>query len=117
MAAYPTFAFGGSAHIPFTEVVEMRNVVNRQPHGWQYAYNLRATPLRRFDITYLLNASDLATLEAFWAARKGAWETFSFTHPDTAITYANCRFGMETLEVDCFEPGLFRVRVIIQEHA
>lgn len=117
MAAYPTFAFGGSAHIPFRETVEMRNVVNRQPHGWQYAFNLRATPLRRFEITHLLNATDLATLEAFWAARKGPYESFSFTHPDTAVTYANCRFGMETLDIEGFDPGLFRVRVVIQEHA
>jgi hypothetical protein len=117
MAAYPTFAFGGSAHIPFTETVEYKNIANKQPHGWQYSYNLRANPLRRFDITHLIDATDLATLETFWATHKGAWATFTFTHPDTGVTYSNCRFGMEALDIEGFEPGIFRVRVVIQEHA
>ena len=115
MPAYPTFAFGGSVHLPFVEVVEFRNAANKQPHGYQYSYNLRATALRRFEITHLIDSTDLATLKAFWVARNGQYEDFTFTHPDTAVTYSNCRFAMDALDVEGFEPGLFRVRVVIQE--
>lgn len=115
MAAYPTFAFGGSVHLPFTEVVEAKNAQNRQPHGWQYSYSLRALALRRFEITHLIDTTDLATLKAFWVARGGSFEEFDFTHPDTAVVYPSCRFAMDALEVEGFEPDLFRVRVVIQE--
>ena len=64
MPTFPTFSLGEAVHLPFTQVPEFMNAVNRMPHGWQYAYNLRATPLRRWRSEFLLSDADLITLPA-----------------------------------------------------
>ena len=48
MPSFPTFAGGESVHLPYTQEQEFWNVTNRQPHGYQYSYNLLAAGLKRW---------------------------------------------------------------------
>lgn len=116
MPAFPTFTTGESVHLPFKQEIEFWNVVNRQTHGYQYAYNLLATGLKRWEISFSLSDTDLATLQAFWDARKGSYEEFTFTDPDTATTTSKCRFDQESLSVQYIQPNENRVSVSIQEY-
>ena len=116
MPAFPTFTTGESVHLPFKQEQEFWNVVNRQPHGYQYAYNLLATGLKRWEILFSLSDTDLATLQTFWDARKGSYEEFTFTDPDTATTTSKCRFDQESLSVQYIQPNDNRVSVSIQEY-
>lgn len=116
MPAFPTFTAGESAHLPFSQGREYMNATNRQPHGWQYAYNLLATPLGRWQIQFSLSDADLVTLQNFWDARKGAYEEFTFTDPDTGITHSRCRFEGEALAVEDVGPNEHLVTVNIVEY-
>lgn len=117
MPAFPTFTAGESVHLPFSQGRGFQNVTNRQPHGWQYAYNLLATPLGRWQIQFSLSDADLVTLQNFWDARKGAYEEFTFTDPDTGITHSRCRFDGEALAVEDVGPNEHLVTVNIVEYA
>lgn len=116
MPSFPTFAGGESVHLPFKQEQEFWNVVNRQPHGYQYAYNLLATGLKRWEISFSLSDADLVTLQSFWDARKGSYEEFDFTDPDTGATTNKCRFDQDSLVVQSIQPNENRVSVSIQEY-
>jgi len=116
MPAFPTFAFGGSVNLPFGQAVEFRNVTNRMPHGYQFACNLHATAVKRWEITYTLSDADLDTLRTFWADRYGSYEEFTFTDPDTGVTTNKCRFDQEELSVRHDGPNENVVQVVIQEY-
>jgi phage-related protein len=117
MAAFPTFALGETAHLPFSQITEYMNATNRMPHGWQYAYNLRSNPLHRWSIAFSLTDADLITLQNFWDARKGAYEEFSFTDPESGLTYTKCRFSGDSLSVRSMGPNEHLVTVEIHEYA
>ena len=116
MPSFPTFAGGEVAHLPLTQEIEFWNVVNRQPHGYQYAYNILTSGLKRWEISFNLSDADLATLQTFWDARKGAYEEFDFTDPDTGATTSKCRFDQDALVVQQIQANENRVSVSIQEY-
>ena len=116
MPSFPTFSAGESVHLPFGQGVDYWNVTNRMPHGWQYAYNILPSGVKRWEITYVLSDADLGTLRTFWEARSGSYEEFSFTDPDTGVTHDKCRFDMAELEVKYSQPNENTVTVSIQEY-
>ena len=117
MPSFPTFTAGESVHLPFSQGVEFWNVINRQPHGYQYAYNIRASPLKRWEIEFSFSDTDLATMLTFWDTVKGSYGEFDFTDPDTGATTNKCRFDQETLDVRYVGPNENIVSVVIQEYA
>ena len=118
MPAIPILVGGVSVHRPWQRHREYANVHNDLPHGYRYSYNERATPLMRFEIEYgPISDDDCDTLRAFWDARKGQYETFEFTDPETAITYTKCRFAMDSFSVRRLGPNENAVNVVIQEFA
>lgn len=116
MPAFPTFTTGESVHLPYKQETEYWNSTNRQAHGYQYSYNILSTGLKRWEITFVLSDTDIATLQTFWAARKGSYEEFTFTDPDTATTTSKCRFDQDALSVQYIQPNENRVTVTIQEY-
>ncbi len=116
MPAFPTFTAGESVHLPYEVTHEFWNAGNRMPHGWQYSYNMIATAVKRWRITYSLSDTDLATLQTFWGTVKGAYDEFTFTDPDTAVTTTKCRFDMQALEVNHVQKNENLVAVDIQEY-
>ncbi len=116
MSVFPTFASGESVHVPFTQGTEFWNVVNRMAHGWQYSYNVLPDGLKRWEIELSFSDADWATLLAAWNTSGGAYEEFTFTDPDTAVTTNKCRFDQETLEPRFVGPNEILVSVAIQEY-
>jgi hypothetical protein len=116
MPSFPTFADGSVAHVPFTQGIEFINATNRQRHGYQYAYNVLANGIKRWEIEFSLPDADLATLQAFWEARYGKYEEFDFTDPVSLATTTKCRFDQDVLEVRQVGPDENLVRVAIQEY-
>lgn len=116
MPAFPTFTAGESVHLPYRQEEEFANVRNLMPHGWQYSYNLIANGLKRWGIDFSFSDTDLATLKAFWEARKGSYEEFTFTDPDTGVTTNKCRFDQDALDMRYVGPNETLVTVLIQEY-
>lgn len=116
MASFPTFGHGESVHLPFTPGVDFWNVVNRMPHGWQYSYNLLASGVKRWEFELCLSDAELATIKTFWDARKGSYEEFQFTDPDSGVTTTKCRFDQDSLEIRHAGPNENYVPIVIQEY-
>jgi hypothetical protein len=117
MAAYPTFAAGEVAHLPFQQGIDFANVTTDMPHGWRYAYNLIATGLKTWAISYSFSDADRATFEAFWVAQKGKLSVFDFTDPQTGVTHTKCRFDMDAAEFQTVGPNEHIINVKIKEYA
>lgn len=47
---------------------------------------------------------EVADLIAFFVSQNGRLGSFSFTDPDTSITYTGCRFDSDDLDVQYLEP-------------
>lgn len=116
MPAFPAFSAGESVHLPYRQEWDVLNASNKMPHGYQYAYNLRAAAVKRWEINFSLSDVDLATLKAFWDTVKGAYDEFTFTDPDTAVTTAKCRFEQDALDTKYVGPNENLVMVQIQEY-
>jgi hypothetical protein len=118
MPSYPSFTGGFIIQRPWTREKEFHNAHNDMSHGYRYSFNLRATPLMRFTIEYpSLSNVDLVTLRDFFVARKGSYEEFDFTDPETTTVHTKCRFAQEAIEVNHVGWNQNGVRVVIQEYA
>jgi len=115
MADFPTFS-GCAVHIPWTAAREFANIHNNMGHGYRYSYNVVATPVRSWQIQFLLSDDDWATLLAFWESMAGAYGEFNFTDPDTTVTHTRCRFDGDSLDVVHRGPNDHLVTVKIQEY-
>lgn len=115
MPSFPTLASGVSVHLPYQVVRRFENDVVRQPHGWQYAYNRRSTPLKRAQIQFLVSDADMATLRNFFIARGGGYETFDFTDPGTGENWAKCVFDQESFDVQFVGANENQVTLSIRE--
>ena len=116
MAAYPTLSSGVAVCIPWNMRREYANISVDMEYGWRYAFNERGTPLDTIIIQYFgLSDADRQTLEDFWDARGGAYEDFTFTNPDTNVTYSKARFDGEQLEFNYDGPNENSVRVTIKQ--
>ena len=76
---------------------------------------LRCSFLSKY-VSFNLSDADLATLQTFWDARKGNYEEFGFTDPDTGATTSKCRFDQDSLVVQQIQLNENRVSVSIQEY-
>ena len=84
MAAFPTLDNAIVTQIPYTTVTRFTTTRNDQECGQRYAYSEKAAALRRWVLTYAaITDAELATLQAFWLARKGSWDSFDYTDPNT----------------------------------
>lgn len=124
MAAYPTITGGVLTQRPFVRARTHRTIVNEMPSGKRHAYAWRAAglsglptrPLFRWELSYsVISESEVDTLETFFRARKGRLEAFDFTDPEDSTLYANCRFGMDSLEIRYEGPNHCSTKVIIEE--
>ena len=117
MPSYPTLT-GFTIQRPWAREKEYHNSHADMSHGWRYSFNLRATPLMRFIIEYpSLSETDFATLRTFFIDRKGSYEEFDFTDPETLTLHSKCRFAQEEMEINHRGYNENAIRVVIQEYA
>ena len=70
------------------------------------------TVLREFQFDYpLVGSSEVQSMAAFFTARQGPWEAFILRSPTDSRTYL-VRFP-DALELEHFEPALFRTRPLV----
>lgn len=67
---------------------------------------------KKFDLTYMLTASEYATLDTFFSDELG--NSFAWTHPTTATIYT-VRFAMDTLQATYIVENLLSVKVMLEE--
>lgn len=85
------------------------------PHGYRYSYSVSATGKHKWMCSGVVSDADLATLEAFFVARKGRYETFDFVDPKTGTTYTGCRFDSDELRIEHQGPNENSIEFVVVE--
>jgi hypothetical protein len=125
MPTYPTINGGVRTQRPWTKKRDFGTSVNDMPGGWKYAYGWRGTGLSgfptdalpSFEINYpSITTAELATIKTHFDAVKGRWDTFDMIDPEDGVTsIANCRYGMDRMEISYPQRGQVALRVVIEE--
>lgn len=111
--AYPVLSSGLSAMMPVTSGLRYITWTNDQEAGQHFALssyggvfaNFPTTALPYWKLDYpVMTEVDLATLENFFLACQGRYNTFAFTDPVTSIVYPNCRLDSDSFEVRYLGP-------------
>lgn len=105
MANYPTL----SNAMEFTEdPLDYQVIATKMEAGYVQTRAKNTTAPRVLHINHVyLSTADVSTWESFWNARKGAGESFSFTHPRTGSTIT-MRFQAGTMPSIEYIPNTFR---------
>lgn len=107
-SSVPTLTSGAVTQRPWTRRREFDTNVQDVPSGRRFATalrgggltNFRTEALRGWDLQFrAIRQSDLDLLVAFWLSKRGRFAEFDFQDPDTFVTYSNCRFAADTLDV------------------
>ncbi len=115
MSTFPQIVTGITTQLPFAQTDSYSVQRIRQEAGQVYAYYYDSAPLKSWELTFgSITPSELATLRTFWEGRKGGWDTFSFTDPDTSTTYT-CRFDGEEFSVVHLGPNQVSLKLRIVE--
>lgn len=124
MATFPTLATGARTCFPWVRRRLYSTSLGAAPTGWQYSWawigaGLTGFPtdaLKQWQLTFSpITAAELSTLETFFAARNGRYDTFDFVDPEDGTTYTKCRFGQDSLEVEYVAPGHNSLTILIEE--
>lgn len=115
---YPTLSSGAKVQYPFQSNPSYLTTVNDMPHGKRYAYYWRSTPLYTWQLQYsVITDAEAAILLDFFISAGGMYHAFSFTDPETLVTHAKCRFGMQSLTRGYDSPGVGSMTILIEETA
>jgi len=88
MANFPTLTGSVRTHRDWNYTRAYRTSREDMDTGKRHSYYHRATPLMRWRVGgESLPDADVVTLRAFFAARFGGLESFTFTDPETASPY------------------------------
>jgi len=100
MADFPQLKTSAVAQYPARRSVRYRNEVVRFVDGAEQRYRDSAGPLHEWEIRLeLLDESELASLESFFALQQGAFGTFRFTDPWSGQVYENCSLAADAIEM------------------
>jgi hypothetical protein len=106
-SAFPTLASGATTQFPYVATRRFAVVVNDNPSGMRYSWSLYdgtasfpSGALHGWEVS-LTNGSnaDVALWETFARNQFGRFGQFSFTDPDTAVTYSKCRLDTDVIEI------------------
>ncbi len=115
MPTFPLLADGAKTQFPYTESVRFETLSVTVPSGERYAYSQMANGTRFWTIGGpSVSDADIATLRAFFEARRGSWEAFDFVDPRTGLTVTNCRFDQDLFEYQALGPNENRVELRIK---
>jgi hypothetical protein len=99
MAAFPHLKTNAVMQYPATRGFAFSNAVLRFIDGSQQCYRESKDALRRWQIRLdLLDESELAALQAFFAANQGRYASFSFTDPWDNTEYPDCSFDQDAFD-------------------
>jgi len=117
METYPNIRGGAViAQFPYSCELSYRTTAAEGDVGQKYTWANRATPLRRWTLTYsVLTEVEAATLLDFYSNVGGSSGVFSFADPRTGETVPKCRFDMPAFSIEYVAPGHYRTTITIQE--
>ena len=99
MATFPILKTTAVAQYPATRYVQFRNQTVRFVDGTEQRYRDASGPLHRWGIRLSeLDESEMAAIEAFFAANQGAFASFAFTDPWDGQVYPNCSLAGDLLD-------------------
>ncbi|MEO2122083.1 MAG: hypothetical protein ABGY10_01950 [bacterium] len=81
------------------------------PYSVSYARGTKAR--RKFSVGWTLTASELATMEAFFLARDGGEQAFTWTAPGDVTTSKAALYS--ALSIEKLSPNAFRVGAVLEE--
>lgn len=97
MSAFPSLNSGAVAQYPLRRSTIFATHVTRFLDGTEQRFRMRPAARRRWIIRLdLLDETELASLEDFFADRKGRLESFTFTDPRDSAEYPDCGFESDT---------------------
>jgi len=115
MSTFPSIKPNIVTQLPFGSTRKFRVVTVRLDPGQRYSRYYDQNPVASWSLTFEnITSGELDTLRTFWEG-VGAWDSFSFTDPDTGVTYAKCCFDGPTFQVGYLAPGQYSLKLIVQE--
>ncbi len=124
-SSFPAMACGAVTQLPYSRTDRHSTIKADQASGPRYSYSLYGGGLSGFPTgalhTWELNFpaisdADLATIENHFRAAWGRYRAFSFTDPDTAVTYSKCRYDSDVMEIRHIQPNLSSTVLRIAEY-
>jgi hypothetical protein len=109
-----TFPATVGHQLPFTAKLQAITAKMRGAAGQEYVYYHDANPLHSWELQYaVLTAAEVTTLRTFFDTMGGAWDSFTFTDPDTAVDH-DCRFDGD-FDVTYNADDTYSLKLNIQE--
>jgi phage-related protein len=117
MATFPPLKTGAVAQYPSDLQQNFSTRVVRFLDGSEQRFPGYGTTLRQWVIRLdLLDESELANLEQFFASQEGRAQEFAFTDPFDGAVYTHCVFGADELELSFNGPQQGKTTVTIREN-
>lgn len=114
MAAFPLLKTGAVAQYPSARHLLYETNVTRFVDGGEQRFRA-ALPVRRWEIRLdAVDATELAAIEEFFAARQGRSGSFSFTDPWDGVEYADCSFEQDVFHARHVSDSRSSARVVIR---
>ncbi len=89
MSAFPAVAH----QLPYAARLKAVTCKVEGAAGQEYVYYHDASLVRSWELRWaILTESEVNTLRTFFDGMGGAWDSFTFTDPDSLTDYTNCRF-------------------------
>ena len=114
---FPKLKTGALAQYPATRRLQHQNQVVRFVDGSAQRYRDSAGPLRQWQFRLdLLDESEFAALEQFFADNQGRFGDFAFTDPWDGQIYANCSFANADLTLTSLAEGDGRTMITVLQN-
>jgi hypothetical protein len=117
MASFPVLKTGVVAQYPFGRIRQFSTNVCRFLDGSEQRFLWYGPQLHKWVINLqLLDESELAVIESFFAAQNGRAGTFVFTDPWDGSVYPSCSFDSDSLNLEFGDTFRGRTSVTVKEN-
>ena len=116
VSVFPAYATGLYVQHPFISERHFDVTMASHDSGQCYVYRHNSGALAKWDLSFEgLTGDEANVLIVFHSDMRGAWDYFSFTDPDTAVTHTTCRFAAKPLAITYAGPNDTRIQMTIEE--
>jgi hypothetical protein len=116
MLAFPILKTGSAVQYPFEVTQSGATDVLQFLAGDEQRYLTSPGPLRKWKIQLeLLDEAEMKSIEAFFVAASGSFETFQFTDPSTGTSHPNCFISSDVLREEIDGELNTGLTILIQE--
>jgi len=117
MQQFPLLKTGAVAQYPIRRLTAFSTRILRYLDGSEQRFRLLHSPIRKWVVNLsLLDESEIAEIQKFYASLQGDVGRFEFTDPWTGIVYANCSLEMDELKLEYTAPGQSRGTLVVRQN-